>query len=187
MVSQYFSILWEKDSIWNCRSDAGSKAVMTFLTALRLNPKGISRSTVANTDLWACKLYGGQPSVGLCESERQSGLFRFTLLSLFLFFFFLYCLTLFLYAACFLLSVMSNWELCFFPKHLLQRLLKGFIWGPESVVEVELKTQQVLKAMLETRSFFLFFFLFLFIIFCFFFVKQRLNSTSWGSCVQSRG
>lgn len=36
----YFSIFWKKDSTWNCRSDAGTKAVMTFLTALRLKPKG---------------------------------------------------------------------------------------------------------------------------------------------------
>lgn len=60
------------------RSDTGSKAVMAFLTAPRLNPKGILRSTssqenwpVANRDLCANELYGGRPLVGLCESLRE--------------------------------------------------------------------------------------------------------------------
>lgn len=71
------------------------KAVMTFsLVTLSTESKGgISpRSTVADTHLRACELCGGQPLVGLCESERQSRPFRSTQLSvvviLFYFFFF---------------------------------------------------------------------------------------------------
>lgn len=88
---------------------AGSKAVMTFLTALRLNPKGILWSRyrpVANRDLCASELYGGQPRVGV--KERQSGLFRFLCFP----FAFFFCS---LFIRC-LLSVMSNWEPCFPPR-----------------------------------------------------------------------
>lgn len=94
----------------NCRSDAGIIAVMTFLTALRLNPKGISRSTVANTDFCACKLYGGQPHVVWVRETVWTVSIRSCV-----YFFFAYVLLPFLYPACFLLSVMSNWELCFSP------------------------------------------------------------------------
>lgn len=67
---------------------------MTFsLVTLSTESKGgISpRSTVADTHLRACELCGGQPLVGLRESERQSRPFRST--QLFVVVVMLFCFT----------------------------------------------------------------------------------------------
>lgn len=94
------------------------KAVMTFsLVALLTESKGgISpRSTVADTHLRACELCGGQPHVGLRESERQFRPFRSTQLLVVLFFWFVLLFFPFLslfalyFIGCLLfVSVMSN-------------------------------------------------------------------------------
>lgn len=73
------------------------KAVMTFsLVTLSTESKGgISpRSTVADTQLRACELCGGQPLVGLRESERQSRPFRSTQLSVVVILFYIFFLLL---------------------------------------------------------------------------------------------
>lgn len=66
---------------------------MTFsLVTLSTESKGgISpRSTVADTHLRACELCGGQPLVGLRESERQSRPFRSTQLSVVVILFYIF-------------------------------------------------------------------------------------------------
>lgn len=107
-------------------STAGRKAVMTFLTALRLKPKGNftvnfkSRNVpVASRDL--CGLLCGQPCLGLSERERgrerQSGLFAFSLFSI------CFLLLPFLNAACFVWWVIGNLAS---PKPFSPWRLKGF-------------------------------------------------------------
>lgn len=129
------------------RSDTGSKAVMTFLTAPRLNPKGILRSTssqenwpVANRDLCANELYGGRPHVGLCESLRERVWTVSIHSSLCFSFAFFFSFSFSLFIRC-LLSVMSNRELCFSPTVCSWGCLKGFVGGLESLAEDELKIQ----------------------------------------------
>lgn len=175
------------------RSDAGSKAVMTFLTAPHLNPKGILRSTlsqenwpVANRDLCANELNGGWPHVGLCESLRERVWTVSTHSSLCFSFAFFFSFSFSLFIRC-LLSVMSNRELCFSPNCLLLRLFERFCWRPRASGWGWIKNSVGFEGHVGDTQSIITFWAWLSPFFFSFFLKQGWNSACWGSCVQSRG
>lgn len=109
-----FSIFWGKASTWNCSPPeyCWKQSCDDFSHRPPPKPKGNfmvnfkSRNLpVANRGLCASELYGGQPRVGLCESERDnldcfdssSSLFSIC-----------YSFLSFLYAACFMWWVIGN-------------------------------------------------------------------------------
>lgn len=185
---------------WNCRSHAGSstttgkkekkmrqaskkKAVMTFsLVALSTESKGgiSTRSTVADTHLRACELCGGQPLVGLRESQRQSRPFRssqlFVVIAVVVFFWvffflsFLIC-SLFYMLLAFRLSVMSNRVK---NKKIIPSTniaWKVLICGHKKI------TVFFLLLLLENGI----------LLFPLLLLKNRGETGRWGSCVQSHG